>query len=463
MILGLDFGTTNSSAALYRDGDLTIVRSSFSEESGVLPSLLYIMRSYDYLLGKPAARRYLSEDTGRPAVWETRHAGTIDYWVTIDLPSALGGQVEPVLIHHDVFVQEDVGAYGRLLQSIKTALRNPNYAGTAIFGRMYTIEQLIAFLLRELYSAAERTAGEPVRDVLLGRPVTFTGSPSHDARAEAILRQAAHAAGFERVAFMLEPIAAAYSYHVSLGARQAALIFDFGGGTLDLTVAEIGGAEPPAVLATEGLLIGGTNFDQRIMERFLWKHFGYGKAHEGDRKLSYEVYDYLLDWSRHPDLTRHEYYREIKRAATVNKAGPEFTALYTLINNKHGYQLFEAIEQAKIALSQQEEVTLSFHVEGIDIDQRITRQMFTRAIQDYLDQIDSAVARVLSAAGRTPADIAIVICTGGASATPAITDLLAARFGREKLRPHKPFLSVSSGLAIAGGSNGHMDGVARPG
>ncbi len=452
MKIGLDFGTTNSSAALYRDGELTIVKSPAAEPSGILPSLIYVTRNHQHILGKAAARRYLQDDTGRPAIWETRHAGIIDYWVSIDMPSVLGGRVEPVLVRQDIYVQEDIGAKGRLLQSVKTALRNPSYVGTAIFGRTYTIEQLITFLLREMRDAAARITGQPVEAVLLGRPVTFTHDRKGDAQAQAILRKAAEAAGFSDVQLMLEPIAAAHSFHTSLSARHTVLVFDFGGGTLDLTVIRIGGSARPEVLATRGLLVGGNDFDKRIMERFLWSHFGYGQPFEDNRRLSYEVYDYLLDWSRHPDLTRHTYFRDIKRAATVNKAGPEFTALYTLINNKYGYQLFETIERAKIALSTQEEVTLSFHADGIAIDQPITRAAFSRAIRDYCAQIDQAVAQVVAEASLTDRDIDLVLCTGGSSSVPAVLDVLAGRFGADRIQQHDPFLSVSSGLAIAAAS-----------
>ncbi len=449
MNLGLDFGTTNSSAALFRDGRLTIVKSSAAESSGILPSLIYVTRNHQHILGREAARRYLQDDTGRPAIWETKHAGIIDYWVSLDMPSVLGGRVEPVLVQQDIYVQEDIGAKGRLLQSVKTALRNPNYVGTAIFGQKYTIEQLITLLLDELRAAAEETTGKPANSVLLGRPVTFTHDTKGDAQAEAILRSAAQSAGFPKVQFMLEPIAAAYSYHISLKRRHTVLVFDFGGGTLDLTVIRIGDNQPPDVLATHGLLLGGDDFDKRIMERFLWKHFGYGKPFEGDRKISYEVYDYLLDWARHPDLTRHDYYRDIKRAATVSKAGPEFTALYSLINNKFGYQLFERIEQTKIALSTQEEATLSFHADGIALDQPITRQAFNRAIRDYCAQIDRAVAQVVVKAGLKTSDINVVLSTGGSSSVPAVLDILENRFGPGRIMQHDPFLSVSSGLAIA--------------
>lgn len=452
MKLGLDFGTTNSSAALFRDGMLTIVKSDAAESSGVLPSLIYVTRNHQHILGREAARRYLQDDTGRAAIWETKHAGIIDYWVSLDMPSVLGGRVEPVLVRQDIYVQEDIGAKGRLLQSVKTALRNPNYVGTAIFGQKYTIEQLITLLLDELRTAAETTTGETANAVLMGRPVTFTHDAKSDAQAEAILRSAAQGAGFQQVYFMLEPIAAAYSYHISLKQRHTVLVFDFGGGTLDLTVIRIGNSEKPDVLATHGLLLGGDDFDKRIMEKFLWKHFGYGKPFEGDRKISYEVYDYLLDWARHPDLTRHEYYRDIKRAATVSKAGPEFTALYSLINNKFGYQLFERIEQTKILLSTQEEATLSFHTDGINIDQPISRQAFNRAIRDYCARIDRAVAQVVVKAGLTDGDIDVVLSTGGSSSVPAVLDILEQRFGAGRILQHDPFLSVSSGLAIAAAS-----------
>jgi hypothetical chaperone protein len=449
MKLGLDFGTTNSSAALYQDGELTIVRSPAIEPSGILPSLMYITREHDAILGKEAARRYLRDDTGRPADWQTRSAGYLEYWS--GMPEG-----ESEYIVQEIFVQEDTGAKGRLLQSIKTALRNPSYQGTQIFKRYYKLEELITLLLAELRSAAVDTAGTPIDTVLMGRPVRITGSRRDDDRAEAILRKAAQEAGFADIAFLAEPIAAAYNYHTRLNDRTTVLVFDFGGGTLDMTVARIGGTERPQVLATHGLLIGGDDFDKRIMEKFLWGHFGYGKPYEGDKRLSYEVYDYLLDWARHPDLTRHMYYRDIKRAATVTKAGPEFTALYTLINNKYGFKLFEIIEQAKIALSTQKAVTLTFEADDIYIHQPITRTQFTRAIQDYLDEIDGAAAGVVRAAQLADSDIDLVLCTGGSSAIPAIQDLLAARFGADRVRPHNPFLSVSSGLAVAAAYNGHF-------
>jgi hypothetical chaperone protein len=244
-------------------------------------------------------------------------------------------------------------------------------------------------------------------------------------------------------------VAAAYSYHDKLSQRETALVFDFGGGTLDLTVMQIGGCREPEVISTEGVLVGGDDFDRRIMEKFLLKHFGEGKVYGDGYRLPPPVYEALLSWPRHPDLSRGHYYHRIWEAVQSSARGPEFKALLSLIDNKHGFRLFEAIEQAKIRLSEQVETTLSFHQEGIHIDERITRRAFSSSIADYIAEIDAGVKEVLRKAYLTPSAVGLVLCTGGSSAVPAVKERLIDRFGAEKILLHDPFLAVSSGLAVA--------------
>lgn len=441
MRIGLDFGTTNSSAALYHNDTVQFMKSNLTEASGILPSLLYITREHEHIVGSKAAERYLLDDTGRRAVWETKEAGILEYWVT------LASDPNPVMVQHEIFVQEDIMAKGRLLQSLKTALRNPNYAGTAIFERNYSIEKLITLLLQELYDAAKITMGKPVKAVLMGRPVTFTGHPKGDERGEAILTAAAQAAGFEQVDFMYEPIAAAYSYHVQLKQKKLALIFDFGGGTLDLTVARLGGDKKPEVLSNHGVLIGGDNFDQRIMEKFLLSHFGEETECEG-RLLPFQIFEQLTDWPRHPELTRGDLYTSIKYAAAFC-GDAEFKALLSLIDNKYGFKLFKDIEHAKKMLSEHEAHLFTFTGEDINLRENITRKRFGRSIRDYIQEIDEGIGIVLENAELTEKDIDVVIRTGGSSQVPAVVEILTNRFGAAKVESYDAFLSVVSGLAIA--------------
>lgn len=197
------------SAVLFRNGAFTILKSPFAETTGILPSLIYIRKDFERFFGRSAALTYLRDDTGRQAIWETYHAGVLDYWIDMGTDTEL----DPILIQDDICLQIDTGAKGRLLQSVKTGLRSAHYTGTSIFGWFYTIQDLIALLLSELHSAAESSLEQPVDGVLLGRPVKFSDNETVDRRAQAILLNAAKDAGFKQIDFMLEPVAAAYSYH----------------------------------------------------------------------------------------------------------------------------------------------------------------------------------------------------------------------------------------------------------
>ena len=442
MRIGLDFGTTNTSAAYYNRGELSIIPSKFSDTSGILPSLIYIKKDdYSTFYGKSAVLHYLQDETGRPAKWETYHAGILSYWV--------GTDPEPTLVTEDIWLQVDIGAKGRLLQSVKTALRSRYYAGTSIFGKFYTLEDLIALILREIHDAAVIKLGQNVDSVLLGRPVKFSEDADIDKRAQAILKDAANASGFSDVNFMAEPIAAAYSYHIKLNKRSRVLVFDFGGGTLDLTVMNIGGKEDPQVLSTEGVLIGGDDLDQQIMESFLLRYFGKDIPYKRDLTLPFDVYEILLSWSRHPELTRGTLYYSIREAVNSYKDGPEFKSLLSLINNKYGFQLFETIEKVKVALSDKEEDFLRFHVTDIDIDRLITRKAFSVSIEGFIKMMEDGITEVLKKANTLPDQIDLVLCTGGSSAVVAVQDMLSSKFGKGKIEQHESFLGVSSGLAVA--------------
>ena len=172
---GIDFGTTNSSIAFFDGQELhrPIVNPG-SDNPLVLPSLLYIDRQQQSVAGMVAARQYLSNETGRRATWEKRRVGEIDV-ITSDFSYV-----------QTVHVLVDTGAQGRLLQYIKTALRDPGYDGTQVFDRFYTVDELIALILRPLKASAEQQLNRECRNVVLGRPVKFSPDPAVSDRAQEI-------------------------------------------------------------------------------------------------------------------------------------------------------------------------------------------------------------------------------------------------------------------------------------
>ena len=165
--IGIDFGTTNSSVAYYDGRKLRPIElDAENENPHVLPSLIYIDRDFDILLGTQAANEYLQRETGRRIVWERKQIRPIEIIVA-------GSGSAPIRYWHDIHIETDVGANGRLLQSVKTALRDPGYEATMIFDRYYTIDDLIAIILRAMKARAEAQLGETCDSVVLGRPVRF--------------------------------------------------------------------------------------------------------------------------------------------------------------------------------------------------------------------------------------------------------------------------------------------------
>ena len=134
MWLGLDFGTTNSALAI-SDGIRLYVFELDTDRQEVIPSLIYISRDFEYSVGTEARTVYLKKNTGRPSRFESKEVGVI----RLDV----GSKGDFKQIYQAVTVLVDVLAPGRLFRSIKTGLRTTNYRGSNIFGKEYTVEEII--------------------------------------------------------------------------------------------------------------------------------------------------------------------------------------------------------------------------------------------------------------------------------------------------------------------------------
>jgi hypothetical chaperone protein len=453
MRLGIDFGTTNSAAAVYDGSQLhpVLMQTVTAGESQILPSLIYIDRKHNVTLGQDAAREYTRRETGRGVNWKSRSIGTIQIVV--------GGKGStPITYQQEVFVTYDDAASGRLLQSIKTALRNPRYDGTQIFERYFTLDELIALLLRHLKQSAEARFGQTIDEVVIGRPVKFADDPHVSFRAEEIIYKAARKVGFQDISFHMEPIGALYVYHVSSPQRRKALVFDFGGGTLDLTVAEVGGKTAPNVLATRGILVGGDDLDKAIF-RSLLPYFGEDSSR--GEMLPFEVIDALRDWQTMPELTRPQYLELFRRLRKTHKRPKTIDALQTLVSKNIGFSLFREIERVKRELTDQEESELHFIYETIDIHETITRAKFERLIAPELKLVEDGIHQVMADAKVTPAEIDVVLRTGGSSLVPAYVRMLSGIFGEDRLHEMDPLVSVVGGLGIIAYENAGMRGTYR--
>jgi hypothetical chaperone protein len=443
MNVGLDFGTSNSSIARYGDGKIQL----FDLDPGslnphMLRSFIFINRAQERFVGTEAVARYQEVETGRPVYWESKSMGQIQMIV-----GGSGGS--PIVYWDDLMVRIDTAAQGRLIQSVKTALRNPAYEGTEVFETFYPVENLIAILLENLRIRCEAATGEAVDGVMLGRPVKFSDDPAVDDRAQAKIEAAAQIAGFKDIRFAYEPVAAAYVYHQQTAERQAALVFDFGGGTLDLTVVELGGTAEPEVLATRGVLIGGDDLDRALLQP-LKRHFGEGATLRNRQPVPAHIFGLLDSWQTMVLLSRPEY-RSLLRDALRGSDPDAIARLIHLIEKNLGFALFQEIEGAKIRLSSEATANVALERDDFSFKQLVTRPQFERLAVRFINRIEADIDRVVADSGLQAGDIQAVLRTGGSAQIPAVIRMLGEKFGHDRLRPLNPFETIVGGLAILGG------------
>jgi hypothetical chaperone protein len=456
MHIGLDFGTTNSGAAVF-DGQRVHVfplerstepssrasQNPASHDPTVLRSTLYVTRDHDIFVGREAIDTYYSQNVGRPSKMVRQYIGEIEMTF-----AEIGTFVR------DVYVMVDELTPGRLLRSLKSGLAT-SYEGTTIFDRYYELDESIALYLREIRERIETETGRAVEGVVLGRPVNFVGSSGEadNQRAQDRLRRAAKIAGFREVAFELEPVAAALHYELMAGKPQNIIVFDFGGGTLDITVMRVGEPGRREVFATGGVGIAGDAFDQRVIEMLMLDHVGRGSTWgENDAPFPSQYTNAIVNWHAFPELNRPETLHFF-HLAQINGSHPaRVRALESLVVNNYAARLFDEVERAKIVLSEAHFAIIQLAGDDINIWQPLTRSQFESLISEETNRIQVCLLDTLERSGLQVKEIDAVVRTGGSAQIPCFIDMLGRIFGPEKVVLSEVFSGVTAGLAIRAGA-----------
>jgi hypothetical chaperone protein len=433
--VGIDFGTSNSGVAVF-DGQR--VKLLPVDPKNVLPevikTVLYITRDYRIYLGQEAVETYYRDNVNRQRRYVKQWAGEIDVY---------GADMHYV---RDIFVYVDELKPGRLLQYLKTALRKDDYQGTQIFERYFTVGDLAQTYLSLLKQRAENVLGETIDTVTLGRPVRFSEHSEQDHKAQETLRQAAQEAGFKEVDFELEPIAAALYYEQSIAQPQNVVIFDFGGGTLDIAVMRLGDPKNRKVYASGGVDIAGSDFDRTIIEKRMLPHFGYGKVKQHPEVM--DMIHAIPDWMALPELGTPINRNVLEKAIHTKVAPVRLKALEGLIYNDLAFTFYNRVEAGKIALSSEGATVISLEDKDIALWELYTRHQFEVDIQHYLIDVEKVLLDTIAKSGLDVEEIDAVVKTGGSSNIPLFTGMLARIFGAEKVTQSNAFSSVVEGLAI---------------
>ena len=413
--IGIDFGTTNSAVAVV-------------ENDGSVRSLSW-----------PASE-------GSVGVFRTALA----FWSEGRIPRATlhtagGPQALERALKGD--------GHGRFVQSIKTYLGSRGFTETRLFGKRFTIEDLVAtFLGHLLPERADLLARDP--RVAVGRPVVFAGDNPDEALAVRRLGAAFDQAGFGAVELAYEPLGAAYWYARDLARDETVLVADFGGGTSDFSVirfARRSGRLDATPLAHGGVGVAGDTFDYRLIDRFVAPQLGKGSHYRSfDKLLPIPAYVHAAfsQWHQLSWLKAAAMMAELRKLAAASDDPEGLERLIAFVDLDLGFELYAAISLLKMQLSEARSARLAFDRHGIRLSAEVTREAFEDLISPDLARIAGAADATLARAGLEPCDIDAVFTTGGTSQVPAVKRIFAERFGIDKLRSAHPLQSVASGLAL---------------
>ncbi|NCN11748.1 molecular chaperone DnaK [Candidatus Kaiserbacteria bacterium] len=372
-ILGIDLGTTNSAMAIIEAGEPTIVENS--DGARTTPSIVAISKTKERLVGQIAKRQAVTNPTN----------------TIYGIKRFMGHNFE------DAVVQKDKAI-------VPYEIKQGSDGGAVVLmdGKEYRPEEVSAMILTKLKNDAEAKLGEKITEAVITVPAYF-----NDSQRKAT-QDAGKIAGLEVKRIINEPTAAALAYGFNKKKDEKIVVYDFGGGTFDVTVLEVGD-DVVEVQSTDG------------------------DAHMGGRDIDQEIVRFLIE--------------EFKKSNSVD-----------LSKDKLALQrLDEAAEKAKHELSSTTEtdINIPFISQGSDgplhMDVKLSRAKLDELAHQYVDKSVEITKRAMEASGLQISEIDEVILVGGQTRMPAIQNAVRELFSKEPNRTINPDEVVALGAAIQAG------------
>jgi hypothetical chaperone protein len=349
------------------------------------------------------------------------------------------------------------GAEGRLMRSIKSLLGSSLMDDkTMVNGHLVSFFDIVSFFFKELKTRAEQHLGQPVQAAVLGRPVHFVDDrPERDKLAQTTLGRAAKAAGFKQVSFQMEPIAAAFDYEQRIDQPTTTLIVDIGGGTSDFTVIRLDPARRAQVnrskdiLATSGVHLGGTDFDQLLNLKLAMPALGFGHLGPTGREVPSSIFFDLSTWHLiHQAYSRKSLSQAGELRPFYNDA-TLFERLMHVLQQRHGHRILANSEAAKIACSvTSKDAVLDLACVAPALSALVTPANMRQLLAPQIEKIVACARHCVSSAGVDKVDV--VYLTGGSSALLPLIAMLQDAFPDAQTVHGDRFGGVAAGLAHAG-------------
>jgi molecular chaperone DnaK len=370
-IIGIDLGTTNSAVAVMEGGDPTVI---VNQEGGrTTPSVVAFTDKGEVLVGQVARRQAVTNPDN----------------TVYSIKRFMGQRADEIPDEIKRVAYKAVsGPHG----DVRVEAR----------GKTYTPPEVSAFVLRKLKEAAEAYLGEKVEKAVITVPAYF-----NDSQRQAT-KDAGKIAGLDVVRIINEPTAAALAYGLEKKGDQKIAVYDFGGGTFDISILEVG----------EGVVeVKSTS----------------GDTHLGGDDIDAVIVDWLVE--------------EFKKDQGMD-----------LSTQKDAMQrLRDAAEKAKIELSSTPETDINIPFITADqsgpkhLNLKLTRSKFEQLSEDIIQRTMEPVRKAMKDAGLAPSDLDEVVLVGGSTRIPRVQALVTELLGREPHKGVNPDEVVAIGAAIQGG------------
>jgi len=371
-MIGIDLGTTNSCVAVLEGGEPKVIANE--EGARTTPSIVAFSKSGERLVGQVAKRQAI-----------TNPENTI-----FSIKRFMGRRYDEVndemkMVPYKVVQQGD-------------------HVAVVAQGKEYTPPEISAMILQKLKKSAEAYLGDTATEVAITVPAYF-----NDAQRQAT-KDAGRIAGLDVKRIVNEPTAAALAYGLDKKKDETIAVYDFGGGTFDISILEVGEGVIEVKSTNGDTHLGGDNLDQRIVD-WLIAEF---KQEEG------------LD---------------------LSSKGNEMAL----------QRLKDAAEKAKIELSTTVETEINLPFITADASgpkhlvRKLTRAKLEQLVEDLVERSVDPCRRAMADAGVTPSQIDEVVLVGGQTRMPKIQELVKSLFGRDPHRGVNPDEVVAVGAAVQAG------------
>ena len=372
-VIGIDLGTTNSAVAVMKSSGPEIVENA--EGARTTPSVIAISKTKERLVGVTARRQAV-----------TNPENTV-YGIKRFIGHAF----------KDEAVQEDI-------KTVSFSVKENKNKGVSIEldGKEYSPEELSSMILRKLKEDAEKRLGEKVEKAVITVPAYFD-----DAQRNAT-KDAGKIAGLEVLRIINEPTAAALAYGFNNNKDEKIVVFDFGGGTFDISVLQV---------ASDVVEVKSTG----------------GDSHLGGRDIDKKLLQYIIE--------------EYKKESGIDLSKDRLAI----------QRLDEEAEKVKKELSElpETEINIPFITstpEGPQhLNMKISRAKLEELARSYIDRALDITKSVIADAGLQPSDINQIVLVGGQTRMPAITEAVESYFGKKVNNTINPDEVVALGAAIQGG------------